>query len=365
MRQIRLTRRQLLLAAAGTAAAAIGPWSSTSGEVQAELEHGLPHFFFEDWEYQSCDALCSAILPDVPSPGAGEARAVDYIDLFLAAFELPTEVADGPAIFLHGRFSGRNPYENPAVGGPSSHYPSDDFQNQPAGRRHFLGLTAVQELGWRARLYGGTVLESNANLPDGFRSNLRSGLNPPPTGYRQQYRRGLQALTEMANRFFGRPIAELEQVMLYSLLAASASPLVDWLPLPVTMAAPPEAKELLPVLVRHTLEGSFAIDAYGANRDLIMWRQIGWEGDTAPLGNSLYDSAMIDAEMGHDQGHNAGFGMPGIYQPKGGYRQYRAVSTAGIEPTETHLTEADLEPLIAGLRRTGILRGGRSGGRQL
>src|SRR4029077_5739772 len=100
-------------------------------------------------EYAICDALCAGILPSDALPGAAEARAVDFIDLFLAAFELPATVADNPAIWLRGPYSGRNPYPDPKGGAPSASAPPTQLLG-PEGARRFLPLSRHQTIAWRA-----------------------------------------------------------------------------------------------------------------------------------------------------------------------------------------------------------------------
>ena len=72
----------------------------------------------------TCAAICSRIVPSgrdpATDPGAIEAQAVVFIDRFLAAFELPPTLANNPAIYIRGRYSGRNAYPDEHTGRPSA-----------------------------------------------------------------------------------------------------------------------------------------------------------------------------------------------------------------------------------------------------
>jgi hypothetical protein len=45
------------------------------------------------------------------------------------------------------------------------------------------------------------------------------------------------------------------------------------------------------LLLEHTLEGMYAAPEYGGNRELISWRANSFEGDSQPLGYSIYDAS--------------------------------------------------------------------------
>ena len=47
-------------------------------------------------------------------------------------------------------------------------------------------------------------------------------------------------------------------------------------------------RSFVDLLIQHTFEGCFAAPEYGGNANLDGWRMIGLEGDTQPLGYSLY-----------------------------------------------------------------------------
>lgn len=333
MTPLEVSRRRFLAGAVAGGAAATVPVDLVARAAEALAGSGAR--FLTGAEYAACDALCARILPaDAGHPGAREARAVDFIDLFLAAFDLPAATADAPAVWVRGRFSGRNPYPSPSGGTASAAYPASDMRD-PAGQRHFLPLSGPRALAWRARLYGGSVITDNPDLPGAYRDAVRTGLIPLDPPLRDLYRAGLRAFDELARSTAGARFADVAVGVQDALLARAAGSFTLG---GATAAAPAprEVTRLYPVLVEHTLQGCFALPEYGGNRDGVMWGLARWEGDTQPLGNSIYDPMLSDAALGDAQGHSAGFGAPGVYAPQGGYRELRAVSgrDPAADPTE-------------------------------
>jgi hypothetical protein len=97
------------------------------------------------------------------------------------------------------------------------------------------------------------------------------------------------------------------------------------LPLPpVLVVPPPAAQALFPTVLSHTFEACYGLPEYRWLRDNPLWKGIGYDGDTQPLGNSVYDAQLPGAGPG--EGPNEGFGEPGVYVPTGGYREYRPMS---------------------------------------
>ena len=112
-----MSRRQFVAAAIATGTAAALPLDlvrvARAATPAASSSKSATFYYFTQAERDACEALCSRIVPSTepvtaaPAPGAVEAGAVVFIDRFLAAFTLPATVADNPAIYLHGRLSGR------------------------------------------------------------------------------------------------------------------------------------------------------------------------------------------------------------------------------------------------------------------
>src|SRR5438445_11496778 len=110
-----------------------------------------PHYFVDAHQYATIQALCRRLTPgpqDDPTerdPGALEANAVAYIDLFLGAFNIPPPT--GPRIWGDGPFSGRaGPPPWPFATPQPTPYP-DDFARTAA-------MSAVDVLSWRTLLEG-------------------------------------------------------------------------------------------------------------------------------------------------------------------------------------------------------------------
>ena len=211
---------------------------------------GRPRFF-TDLERATLDAATALILPTDADAGAREAHAVDYIEALLTAFEY-----DPPLIFAGGPFSGRKPFPDGATGEPSDDVPKNALER-------FVPLPRVKEIAWRVRIYG------SANVPGGDFNDTVLG---PTKGWRDLYREGLQALDAKARELLGAAFVDL----------------------------PPEQQDealvqtdfaFLGPLIEHTLEGCFAVPEYGGNAELANWRWVRFDGDSQPLGFSVFDES--------------------------------------------------------------------------
>jgi gluconate 2-dehydrogenase subunit 3-like protein len=299
--------------------------------------------FLDAAERRACTALCARIVPTDADPGATEARAVDVIDRFLSAFELPRSEADNPGIWLRGPFSGRNPYPDPSTGQPSGRYPAG-FRDLATGATRFLPLTRQQELAWRARLFGPAVITANTALPGPFREAVRTGLIPCPPGLHGVYRDGLAALDSLAAAVGGHRYADLPTSDQDAILLAAGG----LRPLPGHAQPEDAVKTLVQNCTVHTYQACWGLPEYGGNPGGIMWSAIAWEGDTQPLGNSVYSDRLTDAQLGPEQGGNTGFGDPAVATPRGGYREHRPVSTAGPDARRRLLTSGDVAAILSG-----------------
>jgi hypothetical protein len=314
-----------------------------------------PYYFFTAEQAATCAAACARLVPTgtdpATDPGANEAQAVVFIDRFLAAFELPSSVADNPAIWLHGRYSGRNRYPDFQTGTPSSSSPADDMLN-PAGQAHFLPLTRIQVLSWQAQLYGSNQLVSIVGDDPqlkGWAAQVQSGLIPGvlPDGQRQLFVDGLAALDSFSEGLFLVPFAEAAPLEQDVMLALAGNIALDTLglPLPGIPVVPPQAAEaLFPTLLSFTFEGCYGLPEYRWLHSNPLWPMIGYDGDSQPLGNSIYDVNSPGAGPG--EGPNAGFGEPGVYVPAGDYQEYRPVSYLGPQPP-LQLDDAEAEQVLA------------------
>lgn len=349
-----LTRRQFVKAAvlAGASASVPPILDSFLASARATTGQASSGYFLTEARWATCRALCARIVPTgadpATEPGATEASAVVFIDRFLSAFDLPASLADGPAIWLSGKWSGRDPYPG-KTGYPSDRYPADDFLGND-GQAHFLALTPAQALSWRYQLYGEAALASAPPWAAAWAKQVGS-LIPSPTpagGLRQAYDEGLDAFDTYSRSLFGSPYAsassEEQDVMLAAagnvVLNAVSSNLPTSLPSPP--APPPAASTLFPIVTLHTFQATYGLPEYAwrnqADDPTVMrlqgtaqWRAIGYDGDTQPLGNSLFDADMYGPGEGPNEGFGAAPGSDdaraGVFVPFGGYREFRPVST--------------------------------------
>jgi hypothetical protein len=328
-----LSRRDFL-----AAALAMGATVAVSPRLEAAIRHvtasgSTDLYFLTPARARTCAAICARIVPsETGSPGATEAHAVTFIDRFLAAFELPSVVADGPAIYIHGRFSDRNDHRG------------DDFLS--AGRAHFLPLSRHQELSWRAELYGVSALDhppAGTYVSTKWRAQVGS-LLPAPSSIRKTYADGLDAFDSFSQKTFGTPFASAQTFEQDILLEAAGNVIVSAFPLPAPPFAPDAAKALFPLIVLHTFQGTYGLPEYRWQRnDAGVWESVAWDGDTQPLGNSIYDERLFAP----GKGPNEGFGDPHVYVPRGGYRERRPVSTLGAGKA---MSKKDIAPLVKALR---------------
>ena len=356
-----LSRRQFLRAAVLVGGSAAVPPVLESFLQSARAATGTaasgPAYFLDATRWATCAALCARIVPTgtdrATDPGATEAGAVVFVDRFLSAFELPATVADGPAIWVKGPWSGRNPFLGEG-GFPSNNYPPDDFLD-PSGVGHFLGLSPAQTLSWRYQLYGQTVVQTAPAWAAAWAKQVGNLIpSPVPTGgLRQAYAAGLDAFDSWSQSTFGTPFAQASPQEQDLMLALAGNVILDAItsnlpvPLPTPPAPPPAAQTLFPIITLHTFQATYGIPEYSWRsqdddstvirlQGTAQWRALGYDGDTQPLGNSLFDPEMY----GPGEGPNEGFGEEGVYVPSGGYREFRPVST--LVPGGTPLTAADM-----------------------
>ena len=216
-------------------------------------------------ERRTLAALCDRILPPDDDPGAVALGAPRYILRLLTALDRPKR----PRIFAGGPFSGRHPFPDTRDGTPGRRRPRNDFKRP-------LRLSRLQELAWRAELFG------SASVPEV--QALDAQLGGPLVGLRDVYRAGLAKTDEVAVAMAGAPFAALpraEQDAILALLDDGA------------FAPDPRRgnRTFVDLLIAHTLEGCFGAPEYGGNRSGRGWTMLGLQGDVQPLGYSLYSEA--------------------------------------------------------------------------
>jgi len=390
-----LTRRAFMKAALAAGGAVALPITAAGREILADLGlastssagptplPGGPYFLGN--RYKTAAALCDRIIPaDVLGPGAAAAGAVNYIDLFLSAFQTgtPSPLAAGlvstTPIYLHGRFSGRWAFGDPDTGQPGPTPSPDDFETN--GVIQFLDLSPAQSLAWYLRLYGttpstmppwvtskatwvkqvestGGATGSPATIPGA--QNLRAG-----------YQQGLAAFDDWSEQNFHTPFSGASQPEQDALLLLASNPLLGaasqnglpGLPAPLpNPVPPPAAAALFGVMVLHTIQGTYCLPEYNGLSDKalsgqVTWASVGWDGDSVPLGNAIYFDGP--GSSGPGQGENAGFGgAPGnsdkVFVPRGTAVEYRPTSTPGENPVAATL--GNFSALIDALEKAGAI----------
>src|SRR5262245_23372194 len=222
--------------------------------------------FFTAPERATLEALCDRIIPpDDGTPGGRALGAATYIEGLLTAFD---RAGRTPPIYAGGPFSGRTPFPDNRDGTPSRRRPRDAF-------RHFIPLTRVQEIRWRAELFGSDMVRG---------ADFNDALLGPLPGLRPIYRDGLAHVDAVAQMIAGQRYAALgtpDQDRVFGLLDTGSAG--------VRFAMIPRRDvTFLDILIVHTLEGCLAAPEYGGNLDLGGWQLVGLEGDDQPLGYSIF-----------------------------------------------------------------------------
>jgi len=260
-----LSRRDFLKALGVLLAALAAPMTRVERAV-AKARGG----FFTKPERATLEALVDRILPpDDGQPGGKALGVVRYIETFLTSLD-----GKRARLFAGGPFSGRNPYPDPKTGAPSKKRPKNSFKK-------FIPPTRLQELFWRGELFG------TAGIPE--LAALDAQLGGAKTGLRSVYQSGLAKVDDVARTTKGAAFASLsttDQDAVLAMLDAGA------------FAKDPRRGDatFVDLVIRHTLEGAFSPPEYGGNAGLQGWTLCGLEGDSQPLGYSIY-SATLDASV--------------------------------------------------------------------
>ena len=406
-----ITRRSFLKAAVAAGGAAALPltgagrmllgqvsMASDSGAPEPLTEWGGPFFLLRDFKdpatgnvhdlFAISAALCDRIVPaDELGPGASAAGAVNYIDVFMAAFDeklLSSGLVSTSPIWLSGPFSGRWPYGNGA-GDKSSNYPTDSFEDKN-GQIQFLGLTPAQALVWYLRIYGTSPASYPKWVSKTWVSQVEStagATGSPPTipgaqNLRSLYEEGLSAFDDWSNQNFGTGFAVASSPQQDALVALAANPVIGaaslnglpGLPAPLPNPVPPSAAvALFGTAVLHTLQGTYGLPEYEGRSDKaqngqVTWASINYLGDTQPLGNSIYDAGLDENEPAEPDNvySNEGFGFPadgkdkprGAFTPTGAYREFRPVSYPDPGSSGSQAVSADFSLLVEALEAAGM-----------
>ncbi|MDB4937814.1 MAG: hypothetical protein JWP87_4786 [Labilithrix sp.] len=236
------TRRQLLQWAGAVTAAAWMPGCKTSEDAVAPAASG----FFTESERSALAALSNVVIPPGPGPGGADLGAVTYVERLCSAFDAPI-----PLLFAGGPFSGRRPFPT-STGEPGTTSPPNDFAT-------FLPLDRATERAWRLELYG------SAGVSGGGPNDAITG---PVIGIREQLKTGLAEVIA-ANP---KPLAELPEAEVASVFAELSVPFRD-------------------LLIELVVQAAFSAPEYGGNVGLAGWKLARYEGDSLPLGYSVYSEA--------------------------------------------------------------------------
>jgi hypothetical protein len=251
--------------------------------------------FFTKSERTTLEALVDRILPpDDGTPGGKELGAVRYVETLLTALDKKRKTR----LFAGGPFSGRNPFPDPRTGLPSRKRPKNAFKK-------FIPPTRMQELFWRGELFG------TAGIPELAGIDAQQG--GPKQGLRDAYRAGLAKVDEVAQATKGGPFATLsitDQDAVVAMLDAGA------------FAPDPRRGNatFMDLVIRHTIEGCFAPPEYGGNTETKGWALVGLEGDSQPLGFSIFSETAGDYVERPDHPMSTPnpdeLGPGGVVQPK-------------------------------------------------
>ena len=309
-----LTRRQFVQGtAAASAALAFGRFT----RLARAQDLPVPGGFLSDADWRAVDALTARIIPTDTTPGAHEAGVADYIQGLLSAFpgadvngdgivsaaditavinalgtDDPTADVDGsgtvdagdvaltqqslfgsvlvgpPAfagrpLFAGGPFSGRTPFPDPTTGLPSTTFPPNAF-------RQALALPRVKRLAWTIRLLGAAAVPEVADNP------LATSL--PDIDLRRRYRAGLAQVNALSVTQFDASFDLLDPTQQDTIIAALQRTSGDFYNL----------------LVNHTIEGMLCAPEYGGNRNRVGWQLTHFDGDSQPLGYTIFDTTTMD-----------------------------------------------------------------------
>jgi hypothetical protein len=250
-----VTRRQVLRWGLVGGAAVLLPGGSLLGcgdsDPAIPLAPTPAGGFLTTDELRTVTAITARIVPTDDLPGALEAGAANYIDRLLAM--LPDERSPGN-VFGGGPFSDRNPFPDPATGTASTRFPENDFTQ-------FMPLTRLQLLSWRVQLLGSVAVPG---------ADFNDALLGPTVGIRQQYRAGLADIQGKSQQLFSAAFVALTADQQDAALAAADQSFVG-------------------LVTGHALEGMFCAPEYGGNANLAGWNLIHYDGDSQPLGYSIFD----------------------------------------------------------------------------
>ncbi|HEY8517249.1 MAG TPA: gluconate 2-dehydrogenase subunit 3 family protein [Candidatus Binatia bacterium] len=249
-------RRTVLQLLAATGAATALPWLPGCSD---RATSSTPARFFTPEERAVIEQLAAAVVPEGGTVGALGTDAVEYIDRWLAAFD-----DDPPQVYRSGPFSGRTPFPDSATGQPSERFPENDFLD-------VLPLTRLQELSFRIELLGAASVPNGAVNAALAASDPDAPLTGTWPGLQALYRQAVVDLNAYAREQGAPDFAALDDAQKLAALNATDHRFVD-------------------AFLAHLAEGMFSAPEYGGNRGLAGWRDYTFDGDSQPLGHTLFDA---------------------------------------------------------------------------
>jgi len=310
----RLSRRQFVQGAAAASSALL---FARAARLARALEVPAPPGFLDAAELRVVDALTARFIPTDDAPGAHDAGVVDYIQGLLSVFPgadvngdglvsaadvsaviealgSATAAADldgsgtvdaadvaiaqhsifgsvlagppafaGRPLFAGGPFSGRAPFPDSAHGIASSTFPPDAFLDP-------LPLPRVKRLAWTVRLLGAAAVPEVADNP------LATTLLD--VDLRRRYRDGVAQVNRLSVAQFGGPFDELDTTQQDAIVKKLKS----------------QNRSFHDLVLNHTVEGMLCAPEYGGNRDLVGWNLTRFDGDSQPLGYTIFDQTIHD-----------------------------------------------------------------------
>lgn len=313
-RPLTLTRRQFVQGASAAASALLFYRAS---RIARALDATPPAGFLTEAELRALDALTARLVPTTDTPGAHDAGVADYIQALLSAFPgadangdgrttaadltavitalgdeaSPADVDEngtvdradlalveralfgsalagppafaGRPLFGRGPFSGRTPFPDPTSGTASDESPPNRFAEP-------VGLPRVKRLAWTVRLLGaGAVAEVRDNP-------LATSL--ADVDLRRRYRAGIDRLQALSRESFGADFDALDPADQDAVVAQLRA----------------RQRDFYTLVLNHTVEGMLCAPEYGGNRDRIGWQLTRFDGDSQPLGYTIFDTVMDD-----------------------------------------------------------------------
>lgn len=206
--------------------------------------------FFTLQQRATIEAIAGTLIPEDATVGAIESGAVEYIDRYLGAFKAAT-----PDIFRSGPFSGREPFPDPVTGAASDMFPDNSFMQ-------VLPMSRLQELAFRREFFGSeSIINGAINAP----------IIDDWPGIHLLYEQAITQLEEAAGRAGAASLSELDEERQLEAFDQTDA-------------------RFRSTFIAHLAQGMFSAPEYGGNKALVTWQDYYYDGDSQPLGHTLYDS---------------------------------------------------------------------------